>query len=71
MIKGKQYHTYTDSYARERESWFDDIPAHVAAYERAGKKIYQAAIGESGNKQNLPQAFVISAQRESKLRRSS
>ena len=36
MIKGKVYHTMTDSNAREKEAWFADIPDQVAAFRKRG-----------------------------------
>ncbi len=71
MIKGKEYHTYTESYAREKEAWFEDIPAHVAAFLKAGGKVYQAEQGESfytKHYQHNTHAFKINPQKESKLR---
>ena len=59
MIKGKSYHTMTDSHAREKETWFEDIPGHVAAYLRKGGKVYTAAIGESAYNPTKQYAFVI------------
>jgi hypothetical protein len=47
VIKGKNYHTYTESYAREKEEWFENIPDHVAAFLKGGGVIYQAKEGES------------------------
>jgi hypothetical protein len=70
VIKGKDYHTYTESYAREKEEWFDQIPEHVAAFLKGGGSIYQAAPGESAYTQQYSQhthAFRINPQRESKL----
>lgn len=73
MIKGKEYHTYTETYAREKEPWYDDIPKHVAAFEASGKKIYQAEIGESYYKtlyeSGSKHAFVINPLKEHKLRK--
>lgn len=57
MIKGKSYHTMTDSRAREKEKWFDDIPDHVEAFKRRGGVVYEAQIGETAQK--YTQAFVI------------
>ena len=59
MIKGKVYHTMTDSHAREKEAWVADVPAHVAAFLRAGGKVYTAAMGESACNPWKPHAFVI------------
>ena len=59
MIKGKAYHTHTESYAREKETWFEDVPAHVAAFLRTGGKVYTAAIGESAYNPTKQYAFVI------------
>ena len=59
MIKGKEYHTYTESYAREKETWYEDVPTHVAAFLRAGGKVYTAAIGESAYNPTKQYAFVI------------
>lgn len=68
MIKGKEYHTYTESYAREKEAWFDDIPTQVAAFEKAGGKVYHAAPGESAYPKKYSQpAFKINPRKESKL----
>lgn len=47
MIKDKKHHTYTESYNRQKEQWFADIPSHIKAYLAKGKKIYQAEQGES------------------------
>ena len=57
MIKGKSYHTMTDSRAREKETWFDDIPDHVVAFKKRGGVVYEAQIGETSQKDT--QAFVI------------
>jgi hypothetical protein len=57
MIKGKSYHTMTDSNAREKEAWFADIPDQVAAFRKRGGVVYQAQIGETSQK--YTQAFVI------------
>lgn len=59
MIKGKEYHTHTESYAREKETWFADVPDHVVAFLRAGGKVYTAAIGESAYNPTKQHAFVI------------
>ena len=71
MIKGKEHHTFTDSYSRTKEPWFDDIPAHIDAYLKKGGKIYKAKEGESFyNKhyQHNTHAFKINPKKESKLR---
>ena len=57
MIKGKVYHTMTDSNAREKEAWFADIPDQVAAFRKRGGVVYEAQIGETSQK--YTQAFVI------------
>ena len=59
MIRGKTYHTMTDSMARTKEDWFEDIPDHVAEFLRAGGKVYIAAIGESAYNPTKQHAFVI------------
>jgi hypothetical protein len=59
MIKGKVYHTMTDSHAREKEAWFADVPDHVATFLRTGGKVYTAAIGESAYNPLKQHAFVI------------
>ena len=59
MVKGKSYHTMTDSHAREKETWVADVPAHVAAFLRTGGKVYTAAMGESACNPWKPHAFVI------------
>jgi hypothetical protein len=58
MIRGKTYHTMTDSMTRTKEDWFDEIPKHVQDFLSAGGKIYQAADGESAYKKP---AFVINS----------
>ena len=57
MIKGKVYHTMTDSHAREKVAWLADVPAHVAAFKKRGGVVYEAQIGETS--QTHTQAFVI------------
>lgn len=57
VIKGKVYHTMTDSHAREKETWVADVPAHVAAFKKRGGVVYEAQIGETSQK--YTQAFVI------------
>jgi hypothetical protein len=49
----------TDSHAKEKETWVADVPAHVAAFLRAGGKVYTAAMGESACNPWNPHAFVI------------
>ena len=70
MIRGKTYHTMTDSHSREKEPWFADIPNHIDAFLRAGGKVYQASPGESFYNKHYEQhthAFKINPQKESKL----
>ena len=59
MIKGKSYHTMTDSHAREKEAWVADVPAHVAAFKKRGGVVYEAQIGETVYNPLKPHAFVI------------
>ena len=59
MIKGKVYHTMTDSHAREKETWFADVPAHVAAFKKRGGVVYEAQIGETVYNPLKQYAFVI------------
>jgi hypothetical protein len=59
MIKGKVYHTMTDSHAREKEAWFADIPDQVAAFRKRGGVIYEAQIGETVYNPLKQRAFVI------------
>jgi len=59
MIKGKVYHTMTDSHAREKEAWFADIPDQVAAFRKRGGVVYEAQIGETVYNPLKQRAFVI------------
>jgi hypothetical protein len=59
MIKGKVYHTMTDSHAREKEAWFADIPDQVAAFKKRGGVVYEAQIGETVYNPLKQRAFVI------------
>ena len=59
MIKGKGYHTMTDSNARKKEAWFADIPGQVAAFKKRGGVVYEAQIGETVYNPLKQRAFVI------------
>lgn len=59
MIKGKVYHTMTDSHAREKETWFADIPNQIAAFKKRGGVVYKAQIGETVYNPLKQHAFVI------------
>lgn len=59
MIKGKVYHTMTDSHAREKETWFADIPNQIAAFKKRGGVVYEAQIGETVYNPLRQHVFVI------------
>lgn len=67
MIKGKPYHTLSDSYSRDLPVWCADIPDQINEFLRKGGKIYQAEHGESGMVKKP--AFVINPTRETKLKK--
>ena len=59
LIKGKSYHTMTDSMSRTKEDWFDEIPDHIQAFKSRGGVVYEAQIGETVYNPLKQHAFVI------------
>lgn len=68
-LRDEVYYKEQDSFVRQKEKWFGDIPKHIAAFLKKGGTIYYAEPGESVYKKRYEdgtaaQHFVIKRGRE-------